>query len=136
MSKGTNAKNEFLLHIGNRKVKCVRLSSNNDSYDKETISYELGCGYNQDEWNIFLNKINFYYDSGYGSRPPVSVYGTGSYYLKLRGTIWYEDGTWSSRGEYDGSEWYEYNKCPDIPELLKRIDIVRNNKINELTKND
>jgi hypothetical protein len=51
-----------------------------------------------------LNHTHFEYHSGFGSQ-------------YLFGTIWYADGTWSSRGEYDGSEWWEYNKCPPIPEV-------------------
>ena len=55
----------------------------------------------------FLDQIDFEYDNGFGCQ-------------ELFGTIWYEDGTWSSRGEYDGSEWWEYNSCPKIPkEFLK-----------------
>jgi hypothetical protein len=33
-----------------------------------------------------------------------------------------EENTWLERGEYDGSEWWEHNKCPKIPEGLKRED--------------
>jgi hypothetical protein len=117
MSK-TNAKQEFISHIGNRKVKCVNLYRNN--YD-DGEAFELGCGYNIDEWNNFLEKLDFNYDSGYGSQ-------------QIFGTIWYEDETWSDRGEYDGSEWYEYHICPEIPIKLKRIDIVRDNKIEEIIK--
>jgi len=123
MSK-TNAKQEFIGHIQNKKVKCVRLSKITSSpWDESVFEYELGCGYNKDEWNEFLNKLDFEYDSGYGSQ-------------ELFGIIWYEDGTWSDRGEYDGSEWYEYHMCPEVPSELKRIDRVRDNKINEIIKND
>jgi hypothetical protein len=34
---------------------------------------------------------------------------------ELYGTVWLEDGTWLSRGEYDGSEWWEHNVLPPIP---------------------
>ena len=34
--------------------------------------------------------------------------------------IWLmEEGTWIERGEYDGSEWWEYRECPSIPDELK-----------------
>ena len=132
MSK-TNAKKEFIGHIQNKKVKCVRLSKGDKiirdraisivDWDESVFEYELGCGYNKDEWNEFLNKLDFEYDSGYGSQ-------------ELFGIIWYEDGTWSDRGEYDGSEWYEYHMCPEVPSELKRIDRARDNKINEIIKND
>jgi hypothetical protein len=90
-------------------------------YMKKYRSYKNSS--TKDEWNEFLNKLDFEYDSGYGSQ-------------ELFGTIWYEDGTWSDRGEYDGSEWYEYHMCPEVPSELKRIDRVRDNKINEIIKND
>ena len=32
------------------------------------------------------------------------------------GTIWYTDGTWSDREEYDGDEWWEHRVCPEIPD--------------------
>lgn len=54
----------------------------------------------------FLRSLNFEYDNGYGGQ-------------ELYGTIWYDDGSWSERGEYDGSEWWEHKKCPEYPvELL------------------
>lgn len=119
MSK-TNAKQEFISHIQNRKVKCAKISKGDD-YIGNKVSFELGCAYNTDEWSEFLNKLDFGYNSGYGGQ-------------ELFGTIWYEDGTWSDRGEYDGSEWYEYHICPEIPTELKRIDRVRDNKIEEIIK--
>lgn len=50
--------------------------------------------------------LDFEYHNGYGGQ-------------NFFGVIWYEDGTWSSRGEYDGSEWWEYNAVPDVQEELK-----------------
>lgn len=67
----------------------------------------LKVGYSSEDFENFLDQIDFEYDNGFGCQ-------------ELFGTIWYEDGTWSSRGEYDGSEWWEYNSCPKIPkEFLK-----------------
>lgn len=43
------------------------------------------------------------YDSSYGGQ-------------ELFGTVWLTDGTWLSRGEYDGSEWWEHNVRPPIPD--------------------
>ena len=39
------------------------------------------------------------YDSGYGGQ-------------KLYGTVVFKDKTWFTRGEYDGSEWWDYHECP------------------------
>ena len=45
---------------------------------------------------------NIWYDSCLGSQ-------------QLWGTVWLTDGTWLSRGEYDGSEWWRRNVYPPIP---------------------
>ena len=103
-----NAKNEFLKHIGNRKVLCATISD-----------AKLGTAWDKEEWFEFLKLIDVEYDNGYGSQ-------------NLYGTIWYEDGTWSNRGEYDGSEWWYHNICPKIPDELNRLDRVRDKKIDEI----
>ncbi len=56
--------------------------------------------------NIFLEELNFNYDSGYGSQ-------------NLEGLIWLNNGGWLERSEYDGSEWWEYKILPIIPNFLK-----------------
>jgi hypothetical protein len=68
---------------------------------------------------LFLSNLEFEYDNGYGGQ-------------FLYGIIWYKDGTWSDRGEYDGSEWYEYHIVPEIPPNLKRIDKVREEKLSKV----
>lgn len=40
------------------------------------------------------------YDNGYGGAEVPETY------------IVFNDNTWLSRGEYDGSEWWNYNECP------------------------
>lgn len=32
--------------------------------------------------------------------------------------IWFKDGTWGERYEYDGAECWEYKKCPPVPDEL------------------
>lgn len=34
----------------------------------------------------------------------------------------YKGGTWSDRGEYDGSEWCQYEKTPEIPKACATGD--------------
>ena len=46
------------------------------------------------------------YDSGYGGQ-------------ELFGTVWMDNGEWLTRGEYDGSEWWEHHRRPSIPEYLE-----------------
>lgn len=105
----TNAKEEFLEHVKQTKkvVKAVDIQIGYGYDEDDKNPRALKVGYTDEEYEAFLESINFSYDSGYGSQ-------------YLSGTIWYVGGTWSSRGGYDGSEWWEYNSCPKIPkELLK-----------------
>lgn len=99
-----NAKDEFIEHIEDREVLCADIA-NKDYWEKGRTTFLLKQGYSEDDYSNFLNSLNFTYDSGYGGQ-------------ELYGTIWYTDGTWSSRGEYDGSEWWEYNRVPDVPDEL------------------
>jgi len=113
----TNAKQEFLRHIENRKILCATIGSKRIHSDENQCL--LTTGWSDEDWNIFLANLDFEYDSGYGGQ-------------LLFGTIWYEDGTWSDRGEYDGSEWWEWHTCPPIPDNLNRIDKVRDKKLNQI----
>jgi len=91
-----NAQRELLDHIGNRDVKHVHIvyeRYGNGSRIKDCFSGKL---------DSVLGELNFDYDDGYGSQ-------------ELFGNIWYNDGTWSERGEYDGLEWWEHKSRPDIP---------------------
>jgi hypothetical protein len=106
MESKMNAKDEFLKHTENKKVKCAFICYGEDYYEEEQRKYFLKVGFTNLDFDNFINSLNFMYDSGYGGQ-------------NLFGTIWYDDGTWSSRGEYDGSEWWEYNLLPEIPEDLK-----------------
>lgn len=67
-----------------------------------TRAIQLKVGYTDADFNTFLDALDFSYDSGYGTQ-------------ELYGNIWFEDDTWSERGEYDGSEWWEYHCMPKIP---------------------
>ena len=66
-----------------------------------------------------LAELDFEYDDGYGTQ-------------ELFGTIWYEDGSWSEREEYDGSECWAYKTSPAIPAKLIRKDKEREAKLNKL----
>lgn len=95
----TNAKQEFLEEIEGKDLKCATVTCLHESH--------LKVGYSDCDLVQFLQSLDYIYDSGYGGQ-------------ELHGTIWYKDGTWSDRGEYDGSEWWNYNSVPDIPtNLLK-----------------
>ena len=77
---------------------------NGSSYnDKEAPTYRLKLGYSKKQLFTFLNSLDFTYDNGYGGQ-------------ELFGTLWLKDGTWFSRSEYDGSEWWKHNVLPEIPD--------------------
>jgi hypothetical protein len=90
-----NAKQELLDHIGSRQVEYVVIDREHDDHKSERIEGRL---------NDVLEKLDFEYDNGYGAQ-------------YLTGTIWYTDGTWSERGEYDGSEWWEHKERPPLPSM-------------------
>jgi hypothetical protein len=98
-----NAKEEFVGHIEDRKVLCAEISK---GYYETNAFVKLNVGYSEQQWESFLSMLDFNYDNGYGGQ-------------ELYGTIWYVDGTWSERGEYDGSEWWDYREVPEVPSYLK-----------------
>ena len=107
-----NAKQEFLDHttdrcVGGRTVRCAKITFGVDYDDDNPRNYILPVGYTPEDLALFLEEINVEYDNGYGGQ-------------ELYGIIWYTDGkTWSERGEYDGSEWWEFREVPEItPELM------------------
>ena len=93
-----NAKQEFIEHIQLRQVKCATIGMGDFGFHSVI---NLKEGYTPEELDAFLEGLDFNYDNGFGGQ-------------ELFGTIWYTDGTWSTRGEYDGSEWWEYHICPEI----------------------
>ena len=109
-----NAKQELLgmLERVGGVIKCATIKRDRGYWDDDDIytsspAILLKEGYTPAEYEEFLEKLNFEYDNGYGGQI-------------LHGTVWLmEDNTWIERGEYDGSEWWEYRKCPQIPGDLK-----------------
>lgn len=97
--------NEYTIHD----ILCAEIYNDycfNKNGREEVLEINIGTDVNDKK--KLLNKIsNYNYHAGYGSQV-------------LFGFIWMKDGTWFSRGEYDGSEWFEHNKCPDIPNNLMR----------------
>ena len=61
----------------------------------------------REEYDNFIKKLDVEYDDGYGGQ-------------ELGGIIWLKDGTWMDRGEYDGSEWWNHQVCPEIPDELEQ----------------
>lgn len=46
--------------------------------------------------------VDVEYDNGFGVQ-------------ELYGTVWFKDGTWAEREEYDGSEWWDIKVRPALP---------------------
>ena len=98
------AKAEFLEHVGTRPVLCADIFT--DTYGGSEKEHHLRLNYSEADFAKFLESLSFDYDDGHGGQ-------------ELYGIIWYRDGSWSERGEYDGSEWWEHKKLPEIPNCLK-----------------
>jgi hypothetical protein len=112
----TNAKEELIaiLMRTESSIKCANISMDRGYWDNDNYVSSspilLKEGHTLEEYKEFLNKLDFEYDSGYGGQ-------------ELYGTVWLmKENTWLSRGEYDGSEWWEYNECPKVSEGLRRED--------------
>jgi hypothetical protein len=94
----TNAKDELLSHVKGKDVTHVSIALNK-GYQVEPIRIkgDITC---------VSSALTFIeYNSGYGRQ-------------ELFGYIWYSDGTWSCRGEYDGSEWWESVERPDLDVIV------------------
>lgn len=102
-----NAKQELLDILQDKaKIKCAQIGL--DRYyqeDHPNTSIILKQNHTKYAYNKFLNQLDFEYDNGYGGQ-------------ELFGIVWLKDKTWITRGEYDGSEYWEHNKLPKIPEEL------------------
>lgn len=78
------------------------------SYGGEEHASLLNVDHYVENVNEFLQYLDFEYDDGFGGQ-------------ELEGVLWFSDDTWATRGEYDGSEWWEYHKLPEIPTELNNI---------------
>ena len=75
-------------------------------WGEDTSKIMLKLGHTKEEVETFYNQLNFRYNNGYGTQ-------------ELYGTVWLTYGVWLSRWVYDGSEGWEVNKCPAIPNHLR-----------------
>lgn len=73
---------------------------------RDSLNLSLKVGHTQEEFDAFMDALDFEYDNGYGTQ-------------ELHGLVWLSNGTWLSRYEYDGSECWVLNSLPKIPEELK-----------------
>ena len=59
-------------------------------------------------YDEILTTINIAYNPGYGTQ---HVYGT----------LWFENGIWATRYEYDGSEGWELHVYPKLPKRVIEV---------------
>lgn len=98
-----NAKEEFLNLIIGMSVTCAKIEYGDIWNEEESFdNFILPCDYTDEQFKSFIDSLDFEYDSGYGCQ-------------QIFGTVWFANGEWASRGEYDGSEWWEIHSCPPIP---------------------
>lgn len=108
-----NAKKEFeqLVRSTDAEVDCAEVTA--DIYDiwepddpHTTVEARLRQNWNEADMAEFLDELDFEYDHGYGAQ-------------FVFGTVWFKDGSWAARQEYDGSESWSINVRPNIPAELR-----------------
>lgn len=105
-----NAKTEFLYLVKDKEVECATILyhvEGDEVFGKETIhrSFKLMKDYTSEEYEQFVNSLDFEYDSGFGLQ-------------ELFGMVWFKNGAWAERSEYDGSEWWTTRSRPVVPDIL------------------
>ena len=107
-----NAKEEFIgsntLEELFKAMKCASLcfndyDFNNYGENERDTRIVLKVGYTMEDLQSFLVELDFDYDSGYGTQ-------------RLHGLVLNHNGSYFTRGEYDGSEWWDYHNTPEVPE--------------------
>ena len=68
-------------------------------YERPTELFILKPNHTNEQKDIFFRCLDFEYDNGYGCQ-------------EVDGKIVFTDNSWIQRGEYDGSEWWTYLRCP------------------------
>lgn len=96
-----NAKQEYLEEIEGKVVVCAEISCYG-VVGRQTL--KIGC--TEYARKKFEASLDYNYNSGYGTQ-------------NLYGYIWYDDGSWSEREEYDGAEGWTHKSVPVVPEYLK-----------------
>lgn len=114
-----NAKKEFLMAINDNIVIAADVWF--DTIEKE--SFKLKPLYSNDDYNDFLNFLDREYHAGYGGQ-------------ELYGVIYCKNGVWLQRGEYDGSEWWDIFKYPDLRDSFDESDVIKYERSEKLKKID
>ncbi len=102
-----NAKQELLGIINSKVLTILKIDITLDKIDYDFSSGE----YNSiSKYITSLDDLDFDYDSGYGIQ-------------ELFGIVYCKDSNnkpvWLTRGEYDGSEWWNINTIPEFYNTIK-----------------
>lgn len=93
-------------------IKCLWIGHEESYDDNDENLYEqtfnLNIGWTEQDIQKLWHDLDFEYHDGYGGQ-------------ELFGIVWFNDGSWLERGEYDGSEWWAYRTTPLIPDNLNQI---------------
>ena len=119
-----NAKQEFLNITKDYKIIAVNISFGEQSWNDNSEIFKLKPLYTQDEYDELLNFLDREYDAGYGGQ-------------ELFGVIYCEDGVWMQRGEYDGSEWWDIFKYPELRDSFDESVVIKYErylKLNQIKK--
>lgn len=106
----TNAKAEFLRLLKQagdyKELICATINVGYSYTSEDKKPYILKRFHTSKQYEAFLHNLDQTYDEGYGGQ-------------ELHGTVWFANGKWAERGEYDGSERWELHEYPEFPiELL------------------
>lgn len=102
-----NAKDEFLNVTNSYNVIAADISFGSDEDE-----FKLKPLHTRAEYEELLKFLDREYSNGYGGQ-------------ELFGIIYCEDGIWLDRGEYDGSEWWNLNRYPDMRNSFDEVDVIK-----------
>jgi hypothetical protein len=106
-----NAKSEFLNCTEGCKIIAADISFG-DRWDEGGTSFKLKPLHTIAEYEELLKFLDREYSNGYGGQ-------------ELFGIIYCEDGIWIDRGEYDGTEWWNLNRYPDMRNSFDEVDVIK-----------
>ena len=101
----TNAKAEFRAALPAGACIIAAVVEHRPVWQGDVKTIQLPKGHTAAQLEAFIDALNFNYDSGYGLQ-------------ELYGTVWLADGSWLTRREHDGCEWWEHQFPPPIPPEL------------------
>jgi hypothetical protein len=102
-----NAKNELRRVLKANNVSIKEIIAADIVYglfftEQADKAIKLPVGATKEDKKVFWEMLDFDYHDGYGTQ-------------NLFGTVWLTEGRWLTRGEYDGSEWWDFHSYPPIP---------------------